>query len=116
MGVEKLNAVFDGPGVQDKVAGLRRRWEVVRQGLGFYEGKVERLARELESINKGDEWVGDDEHDEGEEDSVGREFKVDVTDEDLRREEEEIKELERKKAELEERVSGMERDLGGLLR
>ena len=33
-----------------------------------------------------------------------------------RQEEEEIKELERKKRGLEDRVSGMERDLGGLLR
>lgn len=41
---------------------------------------------------------------------------VAVTDEDLRCEEEEIGELERKKKELEDRVSGMERDLGGLLR
>lgn len=35
---------------------------------------------------------------------------------DARQEEKEIKELERKKRGLEERVSGMERDLGGLLR
>ena len=36
--------------------------------------------------------------------------------EDLKREEEEIRELEKKKRGLEDRVSGMERDLGGLLR
>ena len=36
--------------------------------------------------------------------------------EDLEREEEEIKELENRKRMLEDRVSGMERDLGGLLR
>ena len=39
-----------------------------------------------------------------------------VTAEDLKREEEEIRELEKKKRGLEDRVSGMERDLGGLLR
>lgn len=34
----------------------------------------------------------------------------------MRQEEKEIKELEKKKRGLEDRVSGMERDLGGLLR
>ncbi len=41
---------------------------------------------------------------------------VAVTEEDLEKEQEEIYELERKKRGLEDRVSGMERDLGGLLR
>ena len=39
-----------------------------------------------------------------------------ITLEDLEREEEEIKELESRKRMLEDRVTGMERDLGGLLR
>lgn len=39
-----------------------------------------------------------------------------ITAEDLENEEQEIRELERKKRALEDRVSGMERDLGGLLR
>lgn len=39
---------------------------------------------------------------------------ADVTDEDLERELEEIRELERRKRTLEARVTGMERDLGGL--
>lgn len=38
-----------------------------------------------------------------------------VTDEDIERELAEIKELEKKKRALEERVTGMERDLGGLM-
>lgn len=38
-----------------------------------------------------------------------------VTDEDIERELMEIRELEFKKRALEERVSGMERDLGGLM-
>ena len=37
-----------------------------------------------------------------------------LTNEDLQREEEEIRELERKKKGLEERVTGMEKDLSGL--
>ena len=39
-----------------------------------------------------------------------------TTEADLRQEEEEIRELEKRKAALETRVTGMERDLGGLLR
>ena len=38
-----------------------------------------------------------------------------VTDEDIERELEEIKDLERRKRALEDRVTGMERDLGGLM-
>jgi hypothetical protein len=36
--------------------------------------------------------------------------------EDMQREEAEIRELEQKKKALEERVTGMEKDLGGLMR
>lgn len=41
---------------------------------------------------------------------------LDVTDVDIARELGEIRDLERRKQGLEERVSGMERDLGGLMR
>lgn len=46
----------------------------------------------------------------------GKPSEMPITAEQLEREEQEIRELERKKRTLEERVSGMERDLGGLLR
>jgi len=39
-----------------------------------------------------------------------------LTHEDIQREEESVRELERRKRTLEERVSGMEKDLGGILR
>lgn len=41
---------------------------------------------------------------------------VDVTDDDIEQELAEIRDLEGKKRALEDRVSGMERDLGGLMR
>lgn len=41
---------------------------------------------------------------------------IQVTDEDIERELEEIRELERRKQVLEDRVTGMSRDLGGLMR
>ena len=119
-GAEKLNDVYSIPGVPERIKVLRTRYGQIQASLQHYEQKVARQTRELERMNRGDGWE-DDEDDEG--DGEGRatpateeEFEVEVTDEDLRREEEEIRELERKKKELEERVSGMERDLGGLLR
>ena len=39
-----------------------------------------------------------------------------MTAEEVKKEEEDVAELERKKQTLEERVSGMEKDLGGLMR
>jgi hypothetical protein len=54
---------------------------------------------------------------EAEDQGAGQgEYVAPMTKEDLMREEEEIKELERKKSGLEARVTGMERDLGGLMR
>lgn len=47
---------------------------------------------------------------------VPQEQTHDVTDEDIQRELEEIRELEIRKRMLEDRVSGMDRDLGGLMR
>lgn len=41
---------------------------------------------------------------------------IPITVEDVQKEEEEIQELEKKRRALEDRVSGMEKDLGGLLR
>jgi hypothetical protein len=118
-GAEKLNDVYSIPGVPERIRGLRTRYGQIQASVQHYEQKVARQTRELERMHRGDGW----DPDEDEEDEEGRErpgseeeVQVEVTDEDLRREEEEIRELERKKKELEVRVSGMERDLGGLLR
>jgi hypothetical protein len=117
-GAEKLNDVYSIPGVPERIKGLRTRYAQIQSSLEHYEQKVARQTRELERMNRGDGW----EEDEDDEDGDGRatpaseEVDVEVTDEDLRREEEEIRELEKRKKELEDRVSGMERDLGGLLR
>jgi hypothetical protein len=119
-GAEKLNAVYEVRGTVERIQGLRRRYAQVRDSVTFYENKVERQTRDLERMNRGGGRYGDEEEEEEDyEDElglVGEEPEMDVTDEDLRTEEEEIRELERKKRELEDRVSGMERDLGGLLR
>ncbi|OBT61750.1 hypothetical protein VE03_09169 [Pseudogymnoascus sp. 23342-1-I1] len=118
-GAEKLGEVYVMEGARERIALLRSRYARIRTSLEHYEGKVGRQARELERMNRqGGEWDGDglEEDKEGVEEERGEEDDDVVTDELLRLEEEEILELERKKRELEERVSGMERDLGGLLR
>lgn len=118
-GVEKLNEVFEVAGATEKVRELRGRYKRIMGSLGMWEERVEKQTRELERLNRGEEWDEDDEED-GEGNAVadagGGEPEVEVTDEDLRAEEEEIANLEMRKRELDERVKGMERDLGGLLR
>ncbi|KAG4025499.1 hypothetical protein MFRU_056g00140 [Monilinia fructicola] len=111
-GAEKLNAVYPIPGVPERIRGLRSRYAQLTESVRRHEQKVQKQTRELERINRGElESGGEENQEENEEPSV-----IEITDEDLRREEREIRELERKKRALEERVSGMERDLGGLLR
>ncbi|KAF4626862.1 hypothetical protein G7Y89_g11297 [Cudoniella acicularis] len=111
-GVEKLNAVYEVRGVPERVHNIRAKYGRLKGSVDFYERKVQRLGRELESINRGDRWEDGDEDEDDEYEPREEEEEIEVTDEDLRREEEEIRELERRKRELEERVSGMERDLG----
>lgn len=53
---------------------------------------------------------------EDEERKKDRASTVPLTEADLQREEEQIKELEIRKRTLEERVDGMQKDLGGILR
>lgn len=115
-GAEKLGEVYVMDGAKEKIAALRVRYGRVKTSLAHYEVKVAKQARELERMNRPEEWEGNTEDDDEDADDDELSEEVAVTEEDLIREEEEIKELERKKKELEERVSGMERDLGGLLR
>jgi DASH complex subunit Spc34 len=117
-GAEKLGEVYAMDGAKERITALRARYARVMTSIAHYEGKVARQTRELERMNRPEDWEGgigeedDREAEEGEEDGE----ELIVTDDDLRKEEEEIKELERKRKELEDRVTGMERDLGGLLR
>jgi hypothetical protein len=117
-GAEKLNDVYSVPGVPKRIDALRLRHAQLTSSVAHYEQKVANQTRELDRMNKSDGWSGEEElEDEGQKNpGTGPEADVEVLEEDLRREEEEIRDLERKKRELEDRVSGMERDLGGLLR
>lgn len=70
-------------------------------------------ASQLERRNKGDYHDDDDDLENVAAKGTSEAMR---TEEDIRLEEQEIKELEMKKRALEERVAGMEKDLGGLLR
>ena len=116
-GAEKLGEVYHMDGARERIMHARRRRERVEKGLRFYEEKVGRQQRELERMQRAGEEQDEDMMDWDQEHEP-EQMEVDEIDIDelIRMEEEDIRELERKKRELEERVSGMERDLGGLLR
>lgn len=99
---------------------LRSRYEQLNSSIARYESKVSRQMAQLAKMNKhkdGDLDDGDDEVLEDEDmNADGRQGGIDVTEEDIRREDNEIRELEKKKRQLEDRVTGMDRDLGGLMR
>lgn len=81
-----------------------------------YEELVAEQASQLRSLNRPTSYVADDEHEEMKIQNIHRREQLPLTPQELKREEEGIKELELKKRTLEQRVNGMEKDLGGLLR
>jgi DASH complex subunit Spc34 len=89
----------------------------VTESVEIYEARVASQTAQLNRMNDKSDLVQD-----RMEDGVGgtspkeaAQEVAPVTDEVLRAEEQEIRELEMKKQALEERVASMEKDLGGLL-
>ena len=118
-GAEKLGEVYHMDGARERISQARRRRERVEKGVRYYEEKVGRQQMELERMQRqGEDMDGDEDMVDWDQEHEPEHMEVDEVDVDelIRTEEEEIIELERKKRELEDRVSGMERDLGGLLR
>ncbi|KAI5863645.1 DASH complex, subunit Spc34 [Durotheca rogersii] len=115
-GAEKLCGVYPLPGALERIAAQRAKYAHSRNTLAYYEAKVAEQAEALGRMNK-DHWMGEDEEDEDEgEGERGQDEEGEIlTEEDLRRGEEEIRELDRKKRELQERLKAMDKDLGGLL-
>lgn len=98
------------PGAHEKIAAMRQRHGQVTASLDYYEGRLAEQTTQLSRLNRNRDFVDDDPDDVEEERPVA----VPLTDEDLRREEEEMRHLERKKRELEDRVHSMSRDISGL--
>ncbi len=95
-------------GAQEKIATLRYRHELISGSIAQLEDRVARNTAELEQMSQS---YGE-EYDDYDNPTTAT---LEVTDADIEREMEEIRELERRKRALEARVSGMERDLGGLI-
>ncbi|PGH15286.1 hypothetical protein AJ80_05639 [Polytolypa hystricis UAMH7299] len=110
-GAEMLCSVYPISGAPERIATLRHRNQEVTESIAQLEDTVAQQAAQLERMNRSIY-----SHDYTSLDHTEPEPAVQVTDEDIERELEEIRELERRKRTLEDRVSGMERDLGGLLR
>ncbi|KAK2003015.1 DASH complex subunit Spc34 [Colletotrichum falcatum] len=114
MGASKLCGVYALPGALERIPQLRSRYAHQTNTLAYYEAKVAEHQAALEKMNKdhwmteGDEEQEDEEEDEGEGEDL-------MTEDDLRAEEEIVRELDKKKRELQARLRTMEKDLGGLL-
>lgn len=104
-------------GALDRISALRARHEKVATSIERFEGMVGEQAEQLKRMRRSVSFGGADLDDE--EDNIQSAARIGprpLTQEELKREEDGIKELERRKRTLEERVSGMKKDLGGILR
>ncbi|KAJ5116387.1 hypothetical protein N7456_000735 [Penicillium angulare] len=109
-GAEILCNVYPIPGAPEKISNLRYRHDMIAQSISGLEDRVDINTAELEQMRSG---YGDEDHFTTA--SVSGFQPDEVTDQDIQRELAEIRELERRKQALEDRVTGMDRDLGGLI-
>ncbi|KAL8896662.1 MAG: hypothetical protein Q9192_002962 [Flavoplaca navasiana] len=120
-GADKLCAIYPMPGARERISSLRSRFNQLTASVTKFEARVTKQSAQLAKRNRqGD--TNDNRDNTSVKDSADLESNeerandVPITADDLEKEEQEIRELERRKRALEDRVSGMERDLGGLLR
>ncbi|CAL5866541.1 uncharacterized protein PFLUO_LOCUS750 [Penicillium psychrofluorescens] len=109
-GAEMLCNVYPVDEAPEKIASLRYRHELITESIAQLEDRVATNTAELAQMSHG---YGDDDDDYSV--PVSQPEAPEVTDEEIQQELAEIQELELKKRALEERVTGMERDLGGLM-
>ncbi|KAF4126148.1 DASH complex subunit Spc34 [Geosmithia morbida] len=113
-GAEKLCGVYELPGARERIGQLRARNRAARSTMAYYETKVAEQAERLASYNK--DWMdGNDDDDDGDDEKEDEDEQDVWTEQDLRTEEEEARELEGKKRELQARLRAMEKDIGGLM-
>jgi len=106
------------PGALERIAAVRGRFSKAMTSIQQYEELVESQAAQLRSMNQPATFGDDDDMEDDTFQDIARRpaGTPSLTHEDILREEESIRELERRKRTLEDRVSGMEKDLGGILR
>ncbi|QIW95608.1 hypothetical protein AMS68_001126 [Peltaster fructicola] len=110
-GAERLANVYPIQGALDRIAQLKRRHMQLQANILHYEDRVAQQTVELEQMRSSAKTPDDEDDQHTETQPI-----VPIIDEDWGTMQDDIKELERKKKGLEERVTGMEKDLGGLLR
>ncbi|KAF1985750.1 DASH complex, subunit Spc34 [Aulographum hederae CBS 113979] len=118
-GAEKLLGVYPVPGAAEKITLLRQRHSRLVSSIEHYEARVEEQAMQLKRMNKRRDFDDDDDEEEEEEPNDFRtrlQAEPQMTEEDMRREAEEVRELESKKRTLEDRVSALGKDITGVLR
>ena len=115
-GAEKLCEVYSVPGAHEKIRALRNRHKEVAGSISIFEEKVMKQQSVLERKNSALNSDNPTREDAAEQEDIHHGNQVLFTEEDLKLEEDEIRELEARRKALEDRVSGMERDLGGLLK
>ena len=110
-GAEKLCGVYELPGARERIAAFRNKNQNGKNTTAYYQAKVAEQTEQLANMNKN--WMDTDDDDaaDGDEDDESEMW----TEDDLRREESEAKEMESKKRELQSRLKQMEKDLGGLM-
>ncbi|EEP75678.1 conserved hypothetical protein [Uncinocarpus reesii 1704] len=111
-GAEMLCNVYPVAGAQEKITSLRHRYQIVSESVAHFEQRVADQAAQLEQMSRS---VSNDYYSTESSEPAPQDLST-VTNEDIEQELDEIRELEAQKRRLEDRVSGMERDLGGLLR
>ncbi|PON30364.1 hypothetical protein TGAM01_v200804 [Trichoderma gamsii] len=111
-GAEKLCGVYELPGARERIVALRARHRNGKNTMAYYEARVAEQAEQLASMKK--DWMDQDKDKEQDADEAQQGGSDGWTEEDLRREEEEAKQMETKKRELQARLKSMERDIGGL--
>ena len=105
-------------GGQQRIDSLRLRHEQLASSIARYEARITKQAVRLDEMTRS---TGRDDHEDlrdCDEDNRSERMvgPVSISEEAIRYEELEMRELEEKKRNLEERVNGMEMDLGGLMR
>ncbi|KAJ6032287.1 hypothetical protein N7540_003019 [Penicillium herquei] len=110
-GAELLCNVYPVAGAHERITGLRYRHKMVVNSIAGLEDRVATNTAELEQMRS-----AYDEEDPIYSETMSKPWTPEVTDEDIEREIAEIRDLERRRRILEERVTGIEQDLGELMR
>lgn len=114
-GAEKLCEVYDVEGATEKISSIRQRHQVLAASVAEYQELVLQQQAKLNRFNSGSGYENVDDEVDAAADSVPAPARI-ITEADVEAEEAEIRELEARKKALEDRVSGMDKDLEGLLR